>query len=105
MAQESPEFELKSEFEMEREFELEREDEEDHDLLTYGEAGVRLQQEIFKLRKHIEDLKTEGDESLASAEERLSRLEAAFERNARQPINDETFESFFGYPGKARHNT
>src|SRR5699024_7287123 len=93
MAQDSPEVELQ------------REDEDDHDLLTYGEAGVRLQQEIFEQRKRVEDLKAGGGQSLESARERLARLEDAFERNARQPINDETFEKFFGYPGKARRNT
>ena len=87
------------------EVELEREDDDDHDLLTYSEVGVRLQQEIFSLRKRVESLQAEGGEPLEAARLRLSQLEEAFERNARQPINDENFEKFFGYKGTARRNT
>ena len=36
---------------------------------------------------------------------RLAALQESAERNRAQPINDENFEKFFGYPGKARRNT
>jgi len=85
--------------------ELTRDDEDDHDLLTYGEAGVRLQQEIRGLRVRIEELRDQGGAPLRQAEARLLQLEEAFERNRRQPINDENFEAFFGYKGEARRNT
>lgn len=37
--------------------------------------------------------------------DRLAALQESAERNRAQPINDENFEKFFGYPGKARRNT
>jgi hypothetical protein len=43
--------------------------------------------------------------ALDRARTRLSALEAGAERNRAQPINDENFERFFGYPGEARRNT
>jgi hypothetical protein len=82
-----------------------REEEDDYDLLTYGEAGVRLHQEVQAQRRLVAELEQTGDARLASARKRLADLEAAAERNGRQPINDETFESFFGYKGTARRNT
>jgi len=85
--------------------ELTREDEDDHDLLTYGEAGVRLQQEVRRQRDVVEGLRSEGGEGFAKASARLRDLEEAFERNRRQPINDDNFERFFGYAGVARRNT
>ncbi|HEX4189489.1 MAG TPA: hypothetical protein VHZ06_00730 [Marmoricola sp.] len=82
----------------------EREEDEDHDLLTYGEAGVRLAEEVVALRAKIADL-TRADADTTSLSARLVDLEAALARNSRQPINDETFERFFGYKGTARRNT
>lgn len=84
---------------------LEREEEDDHDLLTYGEAGVRLQESVMRQREVVERLRAAGSADLVAAEQRLVALEEAAQRNARQPINDENFERFFGYPGKARRNT
>ena len=54
-----------------------------------------------------EDLDTAAlKEQLADAEQRLSESEVgSAERNRAQPINDENFERFFGYPGEARRNT
>ncbi|HEX3899709.1 MAG TPA: acyl-CoA synthase [Mycobacteriales bacterium] len=80
---------------------LTRPDEDDQDLLTYGEAGVRLQDEVAAMRVRVAELETAGDDA-APARLRLEALEGAAERHARQRINDENFERFFGYAGKAR---
>ena len=86
---------------------LERPADEDHDLLTYGEAGVRLQSEIQALRDEVARLEaaTGTGTALESARARLALLEEAAQRNARQPITDDNFEAFFGYRGTARRNT
>ena len=82
-----------------------REEEDDYDLLTYGEAGVRLYQEVQAQRRLVAELESGGDTGLDAARRRLVALEEAAERNKRQPINDENFEAFFGYKGTARRNT
>jgi hypothetical protein len=94
---------------------IEREEEDDHDLLTFGEAGARLQEEMQALRRSIAELEsrsgetegvTEGvTEDLQKARARLEAVEVAAARNARQTINDDNFEKFFGYRGTARRNT
>lgn len=88
---------------------LERPVDEDHDLLTYGEAGVRLQAEIRALRDEVARREVEGAPGatgpLEAARARLDLLEDAARRNARQPITDDNFEAFFGYRGTARRNT
>jgi hypothetical protein len=82
-----------------------REEEVDLDLLTYGEAGVRLHEEVQAQRRLADELEQSGDPRAESARRRLEDLEHAAERNSRQPINDDNFERFFGYKGKARRNT
>lgn len=84
-----------------------REDEDDYDLLTFGQAGARLDAEIRRLAGRIRQLEEAADESaeLTAARARLEQLRGAAARNARQPINDENFARFFGYEGKARRNT
>src|ERR1700691_1628381 len=72
---------------------VERPEDDDHDLLTFGEAGARLEIEIRTLRARLRELA-----------DPQPRDEAAIAGGA-QPINDENFEKFFGYPGKARRNT
>lgn len=88
---------------------LERPADDDHDLLTYGEAGVRLQAEILALRDEVARLEVEAAPGAAvqldSARSRLALLQDAAERNARQPITDDNFEAFFGYRGTAKRNT
>lgn len=85
---------------------VEREDEDDHDLLTYGEAGFRLHEAVREARQQALQHEQTGNEAAAAAARvRLGAFEAAVERNRRQPINDETFEKFFGYAGQARRNT
>jgi hypothetical protein len=80
-------------------------DEDDHDLLTFGEAGERLRLEIAAAAREVEGLKQSGPlEALEKAQARLEALRSAAARNSAQPINDANFEKFFGYPGKATRN-
>lgn len=80
-------------------------DEEDHDLLTFGEAGERLRIEIDTTAARVADLERLGDQKeLAKVKLRLAALEAAARRNSAQSINDANFEKFFGYPGEATRN-
>jgi hypothetical protein len=87
---------------------VERPEDDDHDLLTFGEAGARLEIEIRTLRARLRELESgqpRDDAAIAAAADRLAALQESAERNRAQPINDENFEKFFGYPGKARRNT
>lgn len=77
-------------------------DDDDHDLLTFGEAGERLRQEIHAARVRVAEV--QAPEELAAARARLAALEEAAQRNSAQPINDDNFKRFFGYPGKAKRN-
>lgn len=80
-------------------------DEDDHDLLTFGEAGERLRAEINAAAARVAELEANGaSRELDTARDRLAALKSAASRNAAQPINDANFEKFFGYPGKARRN-
>jgi hypothetical protein len=84
----------------------ERDDKDDHDLLTYSEAGVRLHQEIEALEQRVRELGAAGESAaLTATRARLETLKGARDRNSRQPINDENFEKFFGYKGVAKRNT
>lgn len=82
----------------------EREDEDDHDLLTYGEVKVRIHEEVVAQRAVVADLEADGKDS-TMARRRLEALVDAAERNSRGRINDDNFEKFFGYRGTARRNT
>jgi hypothetical protein len=87
---------------------VERPEDDDHDLLTFGEAGARLEIEIRTVRARLRKLQGEqpsDDAAIKEAADRLAALQDSAERNRAQPINDENFENFFGYPGKARRNT
>jgi hypothetical protein len=77
-----------------------RDDEDDYDLLTYSEAGVRLQEEIAKEEARLPGLS--GDEA-AALRQRIAALREARERNGRRRLNDETFERFFGF--RSRNST
>jgi len=80
-------------------------DEDDHDLLTFGEAGERLRIEITAAAREVQRLQRSGSEDeLEKARARLDALRSAAARNSAQPINDANFEKFFGYPGKAKRN-
>jgi len=93
---------------LERPEDVERPEDDDHDLLTFGEAGARLEIEIRTLRARLRELESEqprDEAAIKTAADRLAAFEQGAERNRAQPINDENFEKFFGYPGKARRNT
>jgi hypothetical protein len=80
-------------------------DEDDHDLLTFGEAGERLRLEVAAAAREVSRLKQEGPaDAVEKAQARLEALQSAATRNSAQPINDANFEKFFGYPGKAKRN-
>lgn len=80
-------------------------DEDDHDLLTFGEVGERLRLEIATAAATLERTRQNGSPAEAErARARLGALRAAAKRNSAQPINDANFEKFFGYPGKAKRN-
>jgi hypothetical protein len=80
-------------------------EEDDHDLLTFGEAGERLRIEIADAAREVRRLEQSGPvEALKKAQARLDALRSAAARNSAQPINDANFEKFFGYPGKAKRN-
>ncbi len=81
-----------------------REDEDDHDLLTYGEVKVRIHEEVQAQRARVAELEASGEDTFA-AQRRLDALVDAAERNSRNRINDDNFEKFFGYRGTARRNT
>jgi hypothetical protein len=77
-----------------------RGDEDDHDLLTYGEVAVRLHEAIKAQEGLVTRLAKHGDSTqVAEAQARLEALREAKERNRRQPVNDKNFEEFFGYTG------
>lgn len=79
--------------------------EDDHDLLTFGEAGERLRLEVAAAKQAVERLRQSGPpDELEKAEARFDALRSAATRNSAQPINDANFEKFFGYPGTAKRN-
>lgn len=74
-------------------------DEDDQDLLTFTEVSERLRVEIAAAVALVAELESSGDPVEAErARTRLEALRAAAKRNAPQPMNDEHFERFFGYP-------
>ncbi|MCW2592749.1 MAG: hypothetical protein JWQ86_5176 [Mycobacterium sp.] len=83
----------------------EKVDEDDHDLLTFGEAGERLRLEVAAAAQEVSRLQQDGPtDQLKKAKGRLEALRSAATRNSAQSINDANFEKFFGYPGKAKRN-
>jgi hypothetical protein len=82
-----------------------REEHDDLDLLTYGEAGVRLHDEVRAQEHLVGALQASGGHGLEAAQARLALLREAVERNKRRSINDDNFERFFGYRGSALRNT
>lgn len=83
---------------------FDRTQEDDHDLLTFGEVGLRLQDAIHNLLAQANALKAADGESAETRrlEKRIAQLQAAAARNESQPITDENFFKFFGYEGKPR---
>ncbi|CAA0137615.1 Uncharacterised protein [Mycolicibacterium vanbaalenii] len=81
-------------------------DEDDHDLLTFGEVGERLRIEIANAKTQLDDARTSGDgDAIDKASVRLEALLDAASRNSAGTLNDANFEKFFGYPGTAKRST
>ncbi|MGV0792166.1 acyl-CoA synthetase [Mycolicibacterium sp. XJ1819] len=77
--------------------------ENDHDVLTFGEAGERLSREIASTTARLAELESAGDSAeLQKVRAQLDALRAAAARNSAHPINDANFERFFGYPGRPK---
>lgn len=70
-------------------------DEDDHDLLTFGEAGERLRLEIADTRAQVAELTDPS--ALEKARARLAGLEAAAQRYRERSLTDANFAKFFGY--------
>jgi len=83
----------------------ERLDEDDHDLLTFNEAGERLRIEIAAAAATVADLESRcSSDELNGARKRLEALRSAEARISAEKLTDANFEKFFGYAGKARRN-
>ena len=79
---------------------LRNEDDDDHDLLTYGEVGARLTEEIADQEARVNALTEQFGDSeptVVEAATRLRLLQEATERNANSPANLQRFEAAFGY--------
>jgi hypothetical protein len=80
-------------------------DEDDHDLLTFNEAGERLRIEIAAAVARVADLESRGpSDELDGARKRLEALRSAEARISAENLTDANFEKFFGYAGKARRS-
>ena len=77
---------------------VDRPDDEDHDLLTFGEAGARLEEEVIKQERLLERLREGGadDATVAGANARLESLRRAKARNSPPSLDDLKSSGFFG---------
>jgi hypothetical protein len=82
---------------------VERPDADDYDLLTYGEAGARLAEEIGKANRALRDLvAADADaDQVAAVRTRIADLEAAVARQKAAALDTADFQRFFGYDPKA----
>jgi hypothetical protein len=74
-----------------------REDEDDLDLLTRTEAGIRLAEEIERVRDQLSAIQSVGAGSDALLD-RLEALTAAQARIGRPDLAGQDHERFFGFP-------
>lgn len=77
----------------------ERSDDEDYDLLTYGEVAARLSEVLAEERQRLADLQaaTPPDAtSIAAQQDRIAELLAGRERYEHQAATAETFVKRFG---------
>jgi archaellum component FlaC len=84
-----------------------RPEDDDYDLLTYGEANARLRTEIAKQTQLLEELEermqvADNDlaHEIAGVQARISELKDAAERQVTQQREAADFERFFGYDPK-----
>lgn len=80
---------------------VERPDDDDHDLLTYDEAGARLVEEIARQERRVEQLRASGapSDQIEAADRRLDGLRAAQVRNRKPSLDDMRSSGFFGEQG------
>jgi hypothetical protein len=81
------------------EFASERPEEDDYDLLTYGEAGARLTEEIRRQNRVLADLESSGAPAadIAAVRKRIDDLKAAAKRQQEAAAERADFTKFFGY--------
>jgi hypothetical protein len=81
----------------------ERPEDDDYDLLTYGEANARLRTEIGKAQRRLAELEDGGDDAEAAAlRERLTDLTEAAERQTAAQREAADFTRFFGFDPKEK---
>jgi hypothetical protein len=75
-------------------------DEDDYDLLTFNEAGIRLAEQIAEVEAALSA--AVGDEAdNARLRTRLEDLREARDRNSPRRLDPGAFKDFFGYePGR-----
>ena len=82
-------------------------DEDDHDLLTFAESGIRLREEISLAEAELRESQTA--ERRAALQARLSALTDALARNTRQADANPGEKGFLDYapphPGMPRADT
>ncbi|WP_179469762.1 acyl-CoA synthetase [Mycolicibacterium vinylchloridicum] len=72
--------------------------ENDHDLLTFDEAGGRLQNEIHRAATLVAELQqTDNTTDLDRAQARLAALQKAAQRISEYRTDGADFERLFGY--------
>jgi hypothetical protein len=77
---------------------VDRPDDDDYDLLTFGEAGARLTEEVRKAQRQVAAHAANGDSAAEThAQARLAALVVAQARN-RKPTLDEMHASGFFRP-------
>jgi len=84
---------------------VERPEDEDYDLLTYGEVAARLSEVLAEERRRLDELRaaTPTDVAAAAAQEmRIAELIAGRERYAQQSATAETFMKRFGLQPRSR---
>jgi len=83
---------------------IERPEADDYDLLTYGEAGVRLAEEIQREATRLTELESAGadDVEIAAVRRRIEDLKAAAQRQRAASEASADFTRFFGYDPKAK---
>jgi hypothetical protein len=69
--------------------------EDDHDLLTFGESGIRLREEISLTEAALRDSRT--DEQRAALQARLRALTDALARNTRNADASPGAKGFLDY--------